>query len=200
MLMRNAGFSLLEVLITLFIVAIGVLGLAGLQGRALMAEIEAMSRGQAQLLVNDLAERINANNANIASYNQSGVTFGTGHTNACVSANPNNLAAQATCCRLTTEGGTQASIAARDLCEWDLALQGIGTANSAGSSKLGGLVGARGCVTLTGTARVYQIDVVWQGRDSTGAVASDVSCGNTAITTHRRAVTRRLRDADLSAS
>lgn len=198
--MSQRGFSLLEVLITMFILAVGLLGLAGLQARALTAEMESFSRGQAQLLVNDLADRISANMAHISSYNQSGVTYGTGHTNACVTANANNLAAQATCCRLTTEGGTQTSIAARDLCEWDLALQGIGTANSAGSSKLGGLADARGCVYLTGTTNVYQVEVVWQGRDLTGAVPSDITCGSSAITSKRRGVSRRIRDADLNAT
>lgn len=189
--MRQSGFSLIEVIITMFIVAIGVLGLAGLQVRALNAEIESVSRGQAMLMVNELADRIESNLANISGYNQSGVTFGTGHTNTCVSANPGSLTAQASCCRAIT------NIANRDLCEWDLALQGIGT--SSGANKLGGLGQARGCVALTATANVYQVDIVWQGRDATGAVPSDVTCGSTAITTRRRAVTRRVRDADLGA-
>lgn len=195
--MRQRGFSLIEVIITMFIVAIGVLGLAGLQARALNAEIESVSRGQAMLMVNELADRMEANLANISGYNQSGVTYGVGHTNTCVTSNATDLAAQATCCKLTTDGGTQTSIAGRDLCEWDLALQGIGT--SSGANKLGGLGQARGCVALTGTANVYQVDVVWQGRDATGAVASDVTCGSTAIAARRRAVTRRVRDADLGA-
>lgn len=197
--MRDDGFSLIEVIITMFIVAIGVLGLAGLQMRALNAEIESVSRGQALMLANELADRMEANIANVASYNQSGITYGTGHTNACVTSNPANLQAQATCCRLTSEGGTQTSNANRDLCEWDLALQGIATANSTGSSKLGGLSGARGCVALTATANVYQVDVAWIGRDTTGAVPSDVTCGSTAITSRRRAVSRRIRNADLTA-
>lgn len=195
--MRQQGFSLIEVLITMFIVAIGVLGLAGIQARALNAEIESVSRGQAMLMVNELADRMEANIANIASYHQTS-EFGVGHANTCVSTYPANLAAQATCCKLTSEGGTQTSVANRDLCEWDLALQGIGTAS--GSNRLGGLANARGCVVLTTTANVYQIDVAWQGRDSTGAVPSDVTCGTSTITSRRRAVTRRVRDATLTAS
>ena len=200
------GYSLLEVLITMFVIAIGLLGLVGLQARALTAEVEAAARGQALMLVNEMADRMEANLAQVkspvgnATYDQqSGGTkrvFGTGYTNACVTNNASNLSNQALCCKTTAEGGTQNSVAESDICEWDLALKGIGE-TTGGAAKVGAMAGARGCVFLQATS-VYQIDVVWQGRDNTGAVASDLTCGDTAITTRRRGVSRRIWVPDLN--
>lgn len=200
------GYSLLEVLITMFVIAIGLLGLVGLQARALTAEVEAAARGQALLLVNDMADRMAANLNTVKNpsgsdtYNQQSggtkVVFGTDYSNSCVTGNPTSLSDQATCCKTTaTTGGTKNSVAESDICEWDLALKGIGETTGS-ASKVGGISGARGCVFLQAT-NVYEIDVVWQGRDATGAVASDLTCGNTAITTRRRAVSRRVWVTDL---
>ena len=196
-----AGYSLIEVMITMFIIAIGLLGLAGLQARALNGEIEAASRGQGLLLANDMADRMAANLSSVklpsgaATYDQQSggapIVFGTGYTNTCITSNPANLSDQATCCAAKS---SQAEI---DVCEWDLALKGI--AESSGATKIGAMSGARGCVFLQ-AANVYEIDVAWQGRDATGAVASDLTCGATAITTRRRGVSRRLRVSDLDGS
>lgn len=59
---KNAcGFSLIEVMVTIVIVGIGLLGLAGLQARALTAEAESYSRGQALVLLQDMSQRLEAN-------------------------------------------------------------------------------------------------------------------------------------------
>lgn len=59
------GFSLLEVLIALFVVSIGLLGLARLQAQTTASLVQTRLRTQAQLLLQDLAERVRLN-ANIA--------------------------------------------------------------------------------------------------------------------------------------
>jgi type IV pilus assembly protein PilV len=58
------GTTLLEVLVTLVILAIGLLGLAGLQTRLQVSEMEAYQRSQALILLNDMASRIASNRAN----------------------------------------------------------------------------------------------------------------------------------------
>lgn len=58
---KHRGFTLLEVLVTLLIVSIGFLGLAGLQVTGLRSNLSADSRGQAALMVNDIIERMRAN-------------------------------------------------------------------------------------------------------------------------------------------
>ncbi len=56
-----AGFSLLEVLVGLIILAVGLLGLAGLQMKSLKQNNEAYLRSQATLQAYDILERIRAN-------------------------------------------------------------------------------------------------------------------------------------------
>lgn len=197
---RESGFSLLEVIITMAILAIGLLGLAGLQARALNAEAESYARAQAVMLATEMADRMNSNLAAVKTsttantgYNQQDgssvkVVFGTGYTNDCITANPTSSTAQAACCV------AKGTIVARDLCEWDLALKGIGEAS--GTTKVGGMTGARACVFNTGTTGIFQIDVVWQGRD-VGVVPTDNTCGSTAITSRRSGVSRIVRLADL---
>lgn len=62
------GFAMLEVLVSIVILAFGIMGLAGLQGRALNAEFEANQRTQALILLQDMYNRMLANKANAASY------------------------------------------------------------------------------------------------------------------------------------
>ncbi|MBK7471311.1 MAG: type IV pilus modification protein PilV [Betaproteobacteria bacterium] len=94
------GFLLLEVLITIVLVGIGLLGLAGLQARTAVMEMEAYQRTQALILAQDMAERIAANKAEAAHY--AGDGYGAGGTADCGSA-----------------GGY-----AYDLCTWGNALRG----------------------------------------------------------------------------
>jgi type IV pilus assembly protein PilV len=64
--MAVAGFSLIEILVTVMILMFGILGLAGLQGAAINAESDAHQRAQALLLLQDMADRINANRKHAA--------------------------------------------------------------------------------------------------------------------------------------
>jgi type IV pilus assembly protein PilV len=59
---RNRGFTLLEVLVTLFVIAIALLGTAGLQTYAMKVHQGGQFRTQAVILGLDLLERIEANN------------------------------------------------------------------------------------------------------------------------------------------
>lgn len=197
----QGGFSLLEVIITMAILAVGLLGLAVMQTRALNAQAEAFSRAQAMMLANEMADRMTSNLAEVRTstaastgYNQQDaggvkVEFGTGYANNCITSGNNTSALQAACCAAKTP------MAARDLCEWDLALKGIG--EGVGTAKLGGMAAARACVFNTGTSGVFQIDVVWQSREMS-VVPSDNACGSTAITSRRSGVSRVIRAADLS--
>ena len=61
--MKQRGFSMLEVLITLVIIAIALLGTAGLQIYAMRMGSSSQFRTQAIFLVSDMAERIESNKA-----------------------------------------------------------------------------------------------------------------------------------------
>ena len=54
------GVGLIEVLISLVVIAIGLLGLAALQGKAQKAELESYQRSQALILVQDLYGQVHA--------------------------------------------------------------------------------------------------------------------------------------------
>ena len=65
---KNTGFTLLEVLIAMVVLAIGLLGLAGLQATGLSNNQSAYYRSHATQLAYDIADRIRANSSQIATY------------------------------------------------------------------------------------------------------------------------------------
>lgn len=146
------GLTMIEVLITIVILAFGLLGIAGLQARIQLAEIEAYQRTQAIVLLQDMVGRLNANRKNSMSYAAAAV--GT----------PNAIQVCA---------GTRAQI---DLCEWNNAL--LGASETKGVESVGAMIGARGCITNTVATmpREFLVSVVWQGLTPTKAPES-TTCG-----------------------
>lgn len=144
------GFSLLEILISILIMLVGLLGFLGLQTRAQVAEIEAYQRGQALILLQDMVDRINTNRKAAACY-VLGTPLGTGY-----SGTPTCTAAAGTTATRAT--------ASQDLQAWNEALQGA--SETLGGASVGAIIGARGCVsagTPVGGATPYRVAVAWQG-------------------------------------
>lgn len=166
------GAALMEVLIAMLIVAFGVLGFVGLQTQTTVSQVEAYQRSQALILVNDMAQRINLNRANAAAY----VATNIGTTA------PGNCTAAAT-------------TADKDICEWSLLIRG--EAEKSGTTAVGAMLGARGCISSTG-ANQYLITIAWQGIRATGAPAN--TCGLNAYTQEnlRRVVNTVVRIATLT--
>ena len=159
----SSGFTLLEVLITIVILAFGLLGLVGLQTRMHLTEVEAYQRAQAVLLLSDMAERMSVNRTIVSQYGADAatVTLGT---------NINDT----TNCAVATPG------AARDLCEWSGALKGA--SETKGGANLGAMIGALGCIQRLQAAdapscrpAIYRVTVAWQGLQAT--VAPSLACG-----------------------
>jgi len=147
---------MIEVLVTMVIIAFGLLGMAGLQLRMQSSEMESYQRSQALLLLNDMAGRMSTNRAAVmaGSYN-------------IAAASP--VGAGMTCAAL---GGTPTTVQ-RDINEWCLALQGA--AETSGTTKVGAMVGGRGCVENVGGD--YMVTVAWQGLTPIAAPPSSVGCG-----------------------
>lgn len=60
---KEAGATLIEVLVAMVVLAIGLLGLAGLQATSIQSNHSAYYRSQATLLAGDLGDRMRANRA-----------------------------------------------------------------------------------------------------------------------------------------
>lgn len=65
---REAGFGLVEVLAAVLILAVGVVGFAALQMRAVQTSGDSYYRTQAMSIAQDLAERTRANSTQMATY------------------------------------------------------------------------------------------------------------------------------------
>ncbi|MCP5419137.1 MAG: type IV pilus modification protein PilV [Gammaproteobacteria bacterium] len=103
------GFTLLEVLVALIILAIGLLGLASLQAVGLRSNHSAQMRTQATLLSYDIVDRIRANlkGAKDGYYNNNG---GNAADNGCIAAGAN--------C-------DPQAMAEQDLFEWNAAIANV---------------------------------------------------------------------------
>lgn len=66
--MKQSGFTLLEVLVAMLVLAIGLLGLAGLVTSAMRNNLSASHRTQATWMAYDIIDRIRANRAAMSSY------------------------------------------------------------------------------------------------------------------------------------
>jgi type IV pilus assembly protein PilV len=163
------GATLIETLVAILIVSFGLMALAGLQATMSSAVMESYQRAQALTLMQDMAQRIEANQSQAALY--AGTTpLGTG----------DSLAMP---CATSTTPLTPDARRQLDLCEWSSLLKGASVV-SATNDNVGGLVAGRGCVeqlqapnTASGVCVPgnYRITVAWQGQART--VAPEVSCG-----------------------
>lgn len=171
---REAGISMIEILMTLVVVTFGVLGLAALQGKAHTAQLEAYQRAQALILLQDMVSRIEGNSAAAGSYVTAAGPLGAG-------------VAVAAC------AGT---VAERDLCEWNRALNGASEVSGARSS--GAMIEGRGCVEQIVAGRQYRVSVVWRGLSEITEPGT-TTCGSGSYPSRwRRAVTTFVVIPDLT--
>jgi type IV pilus assembly protein PilV len=159
---HQRGTTLIEVLVTVVLLAFGLLGIAALQSKAQVGTVESYQRAQAVVLLQDMRARLTSNGDSADDY----VT---------TSALGTNDSQPADC-------STVAAGAARDKCEWSAALKGV--AEVEGTTKVGAMVGARGCIervqamdATAGVCRagVYRLTVAWQGMHPTKTPS--LSCG-----------------------
>ena len=139
---------MIEVLVTLVIIAFGLLGIGGLQAKLQSTEMESYQRTQALLLLDDLRGRIEANRLQVANYR---VTprwtrpWGRAWLARRPTSRPRAL------CRTCASG------------VWHLQ----GAAEKAGSNNVGAMIGGRGCVENLGVGpagdETVRISVAWQG-------------------------------------
>jgi type IV pilus assembly protein PilV len=180
------GFTLLEVLVSLVILVFGLLGLIGLQARAQVATFESYQRGQAMILVQDMADRLATNRRAAQCYVIAGYA-GTG--------------ASAPVCTAAVGTPATRAVADADLAAWHNAL--IGASEVLAGANVGAVIGARGCITFDAATNSYRVAVAWQGMGPTVApTAADpaATCGLNlyGADTQRREVSTTVRIANLT--
>jgi type IV pilus assembly protein PilV len=182
----QGGATLIEVLVSLLILMVGLLGLVGVMIQSQRAQLESYQRVQALLLVQDMAARINANKL-VASCYITATHIGTGNT----------TVPAASACVVTGATADQQNRVVQDVTEWrDLLL---GSAEVIGADAVGAVLGARGCVTKD-ASDLYQVSVAWQGNGATAAPPAGVPCGQGQYTDDaaRRAVSVTVQLGTLS--
>jgi type IV pilus assembly protein PilV len=156
MLNAARGFSLLEALVALVILSVGLLGIAGLQARGLLNNVNANFRTQAVFLADDLADRMRAN--------KRAMTGATKHFD-------QPTAAYTAGC-LTSAGCSVQQMARTDFFLWEQRVSGTLPAGSGevciDSTPVDGAPGAPMCDGLGGQ---YAIKVWWDD-DRSGAIDS----------------------------
>lgn len=133
---NQSGFTLVEVLVTLLIVSVGLLGVAALQLTTLRGNQEAYVRSQASVLAADILDRIRAN----------------------------PLAFRVGAYTVALNGtGTAGSAAGKDLAAWQA---DIDRRLPGGAAVSGGSIAMTQTATSTGDRFIVTITIQWAERES----------------------------------
>jgi len=159
-LYAHGGFGLVELLVSLLVFSVGVLGVAATQIAAKRANYEAIQRSIASSLANDIFERMRGNPAQLNLYAQTEI-------------GGSALTSAADC---NTTLCSTIDLASFDLREWSELLDGISEELSIAGVifNAGGLVDSRACIEVDGG--LVTIAIAWRGMsDSTNPGGS--KCG-----------------------
>jgi len=157
---KQTGSSLVEILVAVFVVSIGLLGVARMEIFSTQSNYAAIQRTSAANIAHDFMEKMRANPAELAAY--SGLAIGDG-----------SVAMPLLDCRIND--CATADIAAWDTWAWEQQL--IGAAEVAAGVNTGGLAEPRGCITgPAGGPGEYTITIAWRGSQSQPNPATS-NCG-----------------------
>jgi type IV pilus assembly protein PilV len=149
---RQRGFSLIEVLVAVFVLSVAMLGIAGLQVISKRTNFETVQRITATLLTQELLERIRANDAQLTVYTNAGA----GRT---ITLSAGDGISATDCAGASCDAAT---LAMYDLYEFSQALAGV--AEASGAANTGGLVSPTVCLTGPATAPGYvTVALAWRG-------------------------------------
>lgn len=141
-----AGFTLIEVLITVFVTAVGLLSVAGLQGISKKVSYDAVQRTSATALAQSIVQHMRANPAQRAAY---------------VTADATTLS-KGTDCGAADANCSTAQVAAYDLYTWGQLLLGTEVIDDSGAAT-GGLITPAGCISLDAGSGMYVVTIAWRG-------------------------------------
>ncbi len=153
----SAGFTLIEVLVTVFVTAVGLLAVAGLQAASKKVSYEATQRTTASQLAQDLVERMRANALAKSSYLSSDAT------------------ASGSACGDASATFSSTALASFDVCQWGQRLLGAEERDDSGRIT-GGLVSPTGCVSRDASG-VYRVAIAWRGSTAIADDSTRDGCG-----------------------
>ncbi|ART62529.1 type IV pilus modification protein PilV [Kushneria marisflavi] len=175
------GFSLLEVLVAMVVLSLGAMGVMSLVLHAQQANEQALQRGRATLLVNDMLERLRANATRDAM-----PIYNVGES------------AHAPIGDLQQKNGSdcrQSTCDSQTMARFDLADWGQQITQAPGKSyRLDGLQQAHACISITSQAQRFDatVTLVWRGTGR-GSAPDATVCGSSDITSARQSVTASSR-------
>jgi len=152
---NEQGFTLIEILVTLFILAVGLLGLAGLLFEGMRNNQGAYLRTQASILAYDMADRMRANSA--PAQNGDYGPFSTAKVQSVTLPS----------CVGTTAGCSPADRVTADQMEWTQQVQGTG-------SDMAMLPGGEGTIAYDSTTGIYTVTVQWDEGSRGGDAGEDI--------------------------
>jgi type IV pilus assembly protein PilV len=152
--LSQKGFTLIEVMVAVFVLAVGILGMAGMQAVSVRESQNSVFRSQADILAADMADRLRANRADAA--DELSTNYETDGT---LGDLPN--------CMGTTANCDETDIAGYDIFQWQTQI-----VNS-------NLPAGVGTITRNAGTSEYTILVFWD-EDRDGAVTTGTSCNSTA--------------------
>jgi type IV pilus assembly protein PilV len=171
---RQGGFTLIEVLVTFVILAVGVLGIVSLLSVSKTSEYEAVQRARAVTMADGMLERIRNNPTGLVAY-----VTGLGSSEAIGDGSQGTEPAP----NCTDAACDPDELALHDLWSWEQVLDGTGVTVDT-STATAGLAEPRGCITFLARPpwqRSGQLLVLlqWRGlQESTdGVAAGDDVCG-----------------------
>lgn len=163
------GFSMLEILVSVVVISIGLLGLAGLQATSLKANAGAYERTQASILAQDILDRMQANFVGVQAGDYNLIAYDpTRTTPSCASATP----------PVCTNSADRADL---DAIEW---FEQLAARLPSGT----GLVTNGKAAGVSGEDTQFLVVVSWDDRSKTGNTGTN-NCtlsSNTAIATAMR--------------
>jgi type IV pilus assembly protein PilV len=162
---RQAGFSMLEILVTILILLIGLLGLAGLQTRAHTAELESYQRVQALILGSKMVDLMRTHHTTVPCFAITDASTGEPYVGADGPAHNGPIA-----CAASTAAENLMADAATELID----------------PATGGVISGTG---------VYTVAVSWQGLSDTITPATNCANGLYGSEGKRRTISMTFRQA-----
>ena len=160
------GFSLIEIMVAVFVLAVGVLGVGALQVTSKRANFEAVQRATAVAMAQDVIERMRANPTQLAEYTFHGVEL---------PSSTSTVEAQDCSAACTPE-----RLVHYDLGEFERTLTGVAEQTSSGTNT-GGLTSPKACITGpaggAGGSGNYVVAIAWRGLTRLANPTTQSDCG-----------------------